>query len=50
MIFPSGFSFIIWLSGSIYLLGGLLTLIYPPRIINYLYGYRTKRSMSSQKN
>ncbi|MFN4233754.1 MAG: SdpI family protein [Bacteroidia bacterium] len=32
----------------IYILAGIITLLYPPKDINYLYGYRTSRSMKSK--
>lgn len=35
--------------GPIYFLAGLLLFKYPPKKINSLYGYRTNRSMKSQK-
>ncbi|MFN7013015.1 MAG: SdpI family protein [Bacteroidia bacterium] len=31
----------------VFLLGGVITLIFPPKKINSLYGYRTSRSMKS---
>ena len=33
-----------------FLLAGVLTLIFPPKRINSLYGYRTKNSMKSQSS
>ena len=35
--------------GLVFLIGGLILKKKPPRKINYLYGYRTKRSMANQK-
>lgn len=37
------------LVGPIFILAGFLMVIYPPRKINYLYGYRTRSSMKTQK-
>lgn len=34
--------------GIIFLLAGILLLRFPPKKINYLYGYRTQRSMANQ--
>lgn len=31
----------------VFVLGGLITLVFPPKEINSLYGYRTTRSMKS---
>lgn len=42
--------FLICIIGAILLLTGLILLKFPPKRINGLYGYRTTRSMSSQKN
>ena len=36
-------------SGLIFAIAGFLMLKFPPKKINSLYGYRTKRSMSSQE-
>lgn len=33
----------------VYILAGIITLLYPPKNINYLYGYRTTRSMKSKE-
>lgn len=38
------------LCGVIFLLAAGLTHSFPPKEINYLYGYRTKRSMKSQES
>tara|TARA_R110000850_G_scaffold16697_1_gene51699 strand:+ start:38117 stop:38479 length:363 start_codon:yes stop_codon:yes gene_type:complete len=35
--------------GLISIIAGFILLKYPPKSINYLYGYRTKNSMKSQK-
>jgi len=32
-----------------FIIGGVLWKVYPPKKINYLYGYRTRRSMSNQQ-
>jgi len=42
--------FLICIIGAILLITGLILLKFPPKRINGLYGYRTTRSMSSQKN
>jgi uncharacterized membrane protein len=34
---------------SVYILAGIITLIFPPKEINSLYGYRTSRSMKSKE-
>lgn len=36
--------------GVTFLLAGLLMLVFPPKKINILYGYRTKTSMKNQSN
>lgn len=33
----------------VFLLGGAITFIFPPKEINHLYGYRTERSMKSME-
>src|SRR5690554_8057068 len=38
------------LCGAIFILAGLLMIIFTPKKINYFYGYRTARSMKNQKN
>lgn len=38
------------LTGLIFILAGLVTLIFPPKKINSLYGYRTPRSMKNIDN
>lgn len=38
-----------FLCGIIFVITALITLKYPPKTINHLYGYRTKRSMESDK-
>lgn len=37
------------LVGPLFVVISLLTLLFPPKKINGLYGYRTRRSMSNQK-
>lgn len=37
------------LTGIIFIIVGLMMLKYPPKEINSLYGYRTKKSMKSQE-
>ena len=36
------------LVGIIFIIAALITLLFPPRKINSLYGYRTRRSMQSE--
>lgn len=43
----SGFSTLLVLVGGIFIIAGLITYIFPPKKINYFYGYRTKSSMKS---
>jgi uncharacterized membrane protein len=40
----------LFLVGFVFALAAYLTLRFPPKKINQIYGYRTKRSMSSQEN
>lgn len=40
---------IFFLSGVIFLVAGIILYSFPPKKINHLYGYRTKRSMNSQE-
>lgn len=40
----------LFLVGFVFALAACLTLRFPPKKINQIYGYRTKRSMSSQEN
>ncbi|MGB6269038.1 MAG: SdpI family protein [Olleya sp.] len=44
LLFPS------FLSGLIFVITGFIMLKFPPKKINILYGYRSKRSMKNQKN
>ena len=41
--------FIPILVGSIFIIAGLITLVFPPKKINGLYGYRTRNSKNSQE-
>ena len=41
--------FISFLVGFIFLISSIITLIFPPKKINYLYGYRTPASMKNQE-
>jgi uncharacterized membrane protein len=41
--------FISFLVGFIFLISAIITLIFPPKKINYLYGYRTPASMKNQE-
>ena len=45
----SSFFTLLILIGGIYTIVGFLSYIFPPRKINYLYGYRTSSSMKSQE-
>ena len=47
MTTDSSFFFLLILVGSVFTVAGVITLFFPPKKINYLYGYRTKRSMKS---
>lgn len=38
------------LTGAIFIMAGLAMLIFPPKKINSLYGYRTQRSMRTIEN
>lgn len=38
------------LCGPIFMITGFIMLRFPPKKINWLYGYRTSRSMKSQEN
>jgi len=40
---------ILFSTGFMYVLGGLIVFLKPPKTINALYGYRTNRSMRNQK-
>ncbi|MDD3772465.1 MAG: SdpI family protein [Weeksellaceae bacterium] len=37
------------ITGPIFMIAGFIMLKYPPKKINYLYGYRTRSSMKSQE-
>ncbi|MFN3967405.1 SdpI family protein [Flavobacterium sp.] len=41
--------FIPFTTGTIFVLAALITLVFPPKKINYLYGYRTRASMKNQQ-
>lgn len=36
-------------TGAIFVIAALITLVFPPKKINYLYGYRTRASMKNQQ-
>jgi len=38
------------LVGIIFIIAGVVARRFPPRQINYIYGYRSRKSMSSQAN
>lgn len=48
MDFSNDLLFMAILIGSIFILTGTILLKFPPKEINLLYGYRTKRSMKSK--
>ena len=41
---------ILFTSGAVILLAGIVLLIFPPKKMNHIYGYRTKKSMHSEEN
>ncbi|MGZ5244171.1 MAG: SdpI family protein [Bacteroidia bacterium] len=41
----NGLSLLVLLTGGIFILGGIIMKIFPPKSINSIYGYRTFRSM-----
>lgn len=41
--------FIPFTTGVIFVLAAVITLVFPPKKINYLYGYRTRTSMKNQQ-
>ena len=41
---------ITFFGGLLFILTGLITYLFPPKKINFLYGYRTNRSMKSQES
>ena len=43
------FTGIFFMSGIIFILASLIMYLFPPKDINALYGYRSKRSMASQE-
>lgn len=44
------FIFILLLVGIIYVIAAFITSFFPPKKINYWYGYRTNNSMKSQQH
>jgi uncharacterized membrane protein len=38
-----------FLTGAIFMIAAAITHLFPPKSINYLYGYRTSASMKTQK-
>lgn len=40
----------LFFTGLLFIILGCIMLRYPPKDINYMYGYRTKRSMKNQVN
>ena len=50
MNFDSPLLLVNGLVGAVFFLTGLILFKFPPKKINGLYGYRTTRSMESQKN
>jgi uncharacterized membrane protein len=49
MITLSSFSGIVLLGGTVLFLAGLISRIFPPKKINWFYGFRTLKSMKSQE-
>ncbi len=49
MVFDDPFVFTLLLSGLIFYAAGKIMLMYPPKKISHLYGYRTPGSMKSQE-
>ncbi len=49
MNIDSWFFIFLLLVGSIFTLVGLITYVFPPKKINYIYGYRTNNSMKSKE-
>ncbi|MEX2380383.1 MAG: SdpI family protein [Vicingaceae bacterium] len=45
----NNFLFALLLIGSIFMLAGVVMIVFPPKKINSLYGYRTSASMKSQE-
>ena len=43
-------SMITFTAGAIFILAGIILRLFPPKKINYLYGYRTRSSMRSQQH
>ena len=37
------------LTGMVFFIAAIITYLFPPKKINYFYGYRTSRSMKNQK-
>ena len=50
MAFENFLFLIPFLAGFVFVLAGLLMLTFPPKKINSLYGYRSRRSMKNQEN
>lgn len=48
MIFTNPLFQLLLVTGALFVAAGLLLFLFPPKQINGLYGYRTKRSMRSQ--
>lgn len=49
LYFDSGIFIIGGLTGLVFIIAAIVLIIYPPKKINALYGYRTKTSMKSQR-
>lgn len=49
MLYNSPLFITLFFSGIIFITVGIITYQFPPKKINYLYGYRSKRAMSSQE-
>ncbi len=50
MDFQNSLFFMPLLVGSVFIIAGYLTLKFPPKEVNYLYGYRTKSSMKNKEH
>lgn len=44
------FFFVLFLAGAVFILIGFIQLIFPPKKINQIYGYRTSSSMKDKRS
>jgi len=49
VLFDKPFTIILLITGLLFLLSGFILKKYPPKSINWLYGYRTQRAMKGQE-